>query len=329
MTGARSARGADGVLYTPALAVMTKRAFASLVLLVAGVVVAPPAAEQQPQVFRTQSQTVAVYVTVRERSGRLVPDLPRDAFEVLDNGKPVDVSVFSNELRPFTAVLLLDTSRSMAPVHGRVLQAAHHFVKALLVDDRIRIGSFGREVAISPVLTSDKSVLSRILDDEIWPGGATPLWRAATASMDSLSTETGRRVILALTDGADSGQDYNCAPMVSDPHGEIGPCPSRNDVRRRAIADGFMFYAIGFEGSGLDQGLRDIADETGGGHFALKKNADLESTFEHVANELHHQYLLGFTPAVFDGRSHQLTVRVNRPGLEVKSRKSYVAEAGK
>jgi len=307
---------------------VANRTVSGLLLLLATALSAPPAA-QQPQVFRTQSQTVAVYVTVRERSGRLVPDLPKEAFEILDNGKPVEVSVFSNELRPFTAVLLLDTSRSMAPVHSRVLQAAHHFVKALLPGDRVRIGSFGREVAISPVLTNDKSILSRILDDEIWPGGATPLWRATTASMDSLDGETGRRVILALTDGADSGQDYNCAPKVSDPHGEIGQCPSRNDVRRRAIGDGFMFYVIGFEGSGLDQGLRDIADETGGGHFALRKNADLEATFEHVADELHHQYLLGFTPAVFDGRSHQLTVRVNRSGLEVKSRKSYIAEAGK
>jgi Ca-activated chloride channel family protein len=287
-------------------------------------------AEQQTQAtFRTTSQTVAVYVSVRESSGRLVPDLPKEAFELYDNGKAVDINVFSNDPKPFTMALLLDMSRSMSTQYGRLLDSAKHFVAALRDDDRVRIGSFGREVALSPLLTSDKAVLLRILDEEMWPGGATPLWRAATVAMDSLATESGRRVILALTDGVDSGIDYNCAALVSDPHGNIGPCAGRVDVRRRAVTETFLFYAIGFEGTGLDQGLREIADDTGGGHFGLKKNAALESTFERVADELHHQYLLGFSPGTLDGRVHQLEVRLNRPGLVAKARKSYVAEAGR
>ena len=289
----------------------------------------PRAVQSQQQVFRTTSQTVAVYVTVRESSGRLVPDLPKEAFELYDNGKRVDLTVFSNDIQPFTTVLLLDMSRSMSKQYGRVVDSAKHFVAALRDDDRVRIGSFGREVALSPILTSDKSVLLRILDEELWPGGATPLWRAATGAMDSLAPESGRRVVLALTDGADSGVDYNCAPLVSDPHGNTGACPGRVDVRRRAVAEGFMFYAIGFEGTGLDQGLREIADDTGGGHFRLEKNAELEATFARVADELHHQYLLGFSPASLDGRAHQLEVRLTRSGLVSKARKSYVAEAGR
>jgi Ca-activated chloride channel family protein len=283
------------------------------------------AAQQQPPPFRTTSQTVAVYVTVRERSGRLVPDLPRDAFELYDNGQKVDIAVFSSDIKPFTTALLLDMSSSMVSQYRRVVDAAKHFVGVLREDDRVRIGTFGREVAISPLLTGDKATLFRILDDEVWPGGATPLWRGATAAMDSLASETGRRVILALTDGVDSGFDHNCAPLTSDPYVRAGACPGLADVRRRAIADDFMFYAIGFEGTGLDQGLREIADGSGGGHFRLEKNAELEAAFDRVADELHHQYLLGFSPVALDGLVHRIEVRLTRSGLVAKSRTSYVA----
>jgi Mg-chelatase subunit ChlD len=160
----------------------------------------------------------------------------------------------------------------------------------------------------------------------LWPGGATPLWRAAVAGMDSLQAETGRRVVLVLTDGADSGGDYNCAPLVSDPRGAIGSCPTLRDVHKRAETDGFMYYFIGIEGSGVDRGARDLADATGGGYFDLGRNADLAATFARVAEELRHQYLLGFVPDALDGRLHTVSIRVRGQGLTARGRKTYMAE---
>ena len=289
--------------------------------------VSSAADRQDPQaLFRSGVRTVPVHATVRDREGRLAPDLGKEDFQILDNGTPVEISTFSNEVLPFTAVLLLDMSHSMLPSFRRVRASALRFVQALLPADRVRIGTFGREVSISPLLTSDKAVLTRILEEELWPGGATPLWRASTAAMDSLAGESGRRVLLFLTDGNDSGGDYNCAPLVFDARGAIGrPCPGRGSVRRQAEDAGFMFYAIGLEGGTIDGGLIDIVEETGGGHFLLKRNADLDTTFERVADELHHQYAIGFNPVVFDGKTHKLDVRVTRTGLTVRSRKSYVA----
>jgi VWFA-related protein len=284
---------------------------------------------QRPPAFRGSTVVVPVYATVREQGGRLVPDLTKDDFRILDNGKPVEITTFSNEVQPFTTVLLLDMSNSMVPKYQRVLDSAERFVKSILPADRIRIGTFGREVAISPLLTGDKAILARILDEEVWPGGATPLWRASTAAMDSLASETGRRVVLVITDGADSGGDYNCAPVVSDPHGSFGACPSRRDVQEQAQNQDFMFYAIGLQGTGLDQGIRDVSDRTGGGHFELSQTADLDATFARVADELHHQYLLGFSPAVPDGKLHQLDVRTERAELVVRARKTYLAEVGR
>ena len=80
-----------------------------LVLLAGSFVLA-----QEPQpVFKSSVRTVPIYATVVDSSGRLVPELEQSDFSVLDNGKPAEVSLFSNESQPFTAVVMLDTSASM------------------------------------------------------------------------------------------------------------------------------------------------------------------------------------------------------------------------
>ena len=110
-------------------------------------------------------------------------------------------------------------------------------------------------------------------------------------------------------------------------------------VIERARAEEVMVYSIGLESdyfngqrmvrSKPDGGLRKISDETGGGYFELKKTADLAPTFTRVAQELHSQYVLGFTPPDLDNRVHKLMVRMSKPGLTARSRRSYVAAADK
>jgi VWFA-related protein len=304
------------------------------------VVAAAPRA--QTPVFRAGAQTVPVYATVRDRDGHLVPALTKSDFAVFDDGRPAVVTTFSNDVIPTTMALLLDMSTSMAGEHLRVRDAALTFVRALLSHDRVRIGTFGDEIALSPWLTSDQAVLSRVLHEEVWPGGNTPLWTAMYAGMASIAAEPGRRVVLALTDGIDTGcpRMIGLAP-VPQPMMDVAPqtvasqpsplppirCASLADVDRLSVDAEFMVYAIGMEGPGLGGGLIRLADESGGGHFELQRNDDLASTFTEVADELHHQYALGFTPVSLDGRVHSLEVRLSRSGLTARARKSYVASA--
>jgi len=297
----------------------------------------PALAVQQRPVFRSAVRTVAIYATVSDQEGRLVPNLERNAFRVLDNGRSADISVFSNELKQITAAIMLDMSGSMVGRVLRVRESADRFIDAINPGDRARIGTFGDEVAVSPLLTDDQRVLRRVLHEELWPGGGTPLWRALLVGMTSLEGESGRRVILVLTDGNDS---------------DMFPShPAPGDVKRRAVRDEFMVYAIGMErtagggasggtvitsggaissgrieSGGLSQEIVDVVEETGGGHFELKSDADLGDTFARVAEELRHQYLLGFSPVSLDGRVHRLEVQVTLPGCKVRARKSYVAQ---
>lgn len=269
-------------------------------------------AGQAPATFRSRVQVVNVYATVRDAEGRLVPDLPREAFAILDNGRPVPITTFSRDPQPVTVAAMLDMSGSMA---GRVLlvrESAKRLVEALGPGDRASIGTFGTEVAVSPLLTGEKRVLNRVLDEELWPGGSTPLWRAADAAMEALAREPGRRVVLLLTDG------INLDPTQG--------APRRQDLERRAVAESFMVYAIGMRGSAFDDDVAKVAEQTGGGHFRLAEDADLGPTFARVVEELRHQYLLGVEASPPFGTRHALTVRAAPRGLTVRARQTYQAE---
>jgi Ca-activated chloride channel homolog len=277
---------------------------------------------QQPA-FRAKTQTVSVYATVRDDNSRLLPDLQRDDFQVLEDGRPTEITVFSNDPQPIIVAVMIDTGGGMhlgtySPTNriGRFREAAMHFVKALRPIDRAVIGSFGyTEVATSPVPTSDQAVLERILKEELWPiGGPSPVWQGVDAGMSSLATETGRRVVLLITAGVAS-------PARFVP-GWLG---THSQVHERAVREDFMVYAIGFEQTGLAGEVTLLADATGGGHFQVSNDADLASIFVRVAEELRHQYALGFSPRVLDGKTHRIDVRVNLPGAKVRARKSYVA----
>ena len=76
-----------------------------------------------------------------------------------------------------------------------------------------------------------------------------------------------------------------------------------------------------------DEGMAKIAAATGGGYFELTSPGDLLGKFDRVIDELHHQYALGFVPQKLDGKLHDLTVKVNKPGYTVRARKRYLRAA--
>ncbi len=137
----------------------------SLVLAGAALAHASLTADQSQQpTFRSAARTVAVYATVTDRGGRLLPDLGREVFEVRESGKTQPLTVFSNEVQPITVVMMLDRSSSMRGNFTLVQRAAEAFVKGLGPDDKARIGSFAERIEIQPAgFTSDHAELVRLL----------------------------------------------------------------------------------------------------------------------------------------------------------------------
>jgi len=270
---------------------------------------------QQRPGFEATANMVSLYVTVTTSGGRLVTDLNAADFEVFsDDDQPVGVTVFSRAGQPITAAIMLDMSNVAPDNLADLRSAGAAFVARLQPDDRVRIGTFGREVWTSPLLTNDPAYLLRLLREELWPGGPTSLWNGIDAGMSSLADQRGRRVVVVFP----TGGSFPIGVDVRD----------RGDVERRAEREQYTISVIGFKGWIFGDGLETLAARTGGGFVELKSPDELDDAFAAVADELHSQYLLGFAPAKLDGRSHTVLVRVKRPGAIVRTRRSYVAAAG-
>ena len=275
----------------------------------------------QEPTFKTGTEIVSLFVTVADAQGRLVPDLTKEDFEILDNDKLQPIIYFENIIQPISVVVMLDTSGSMTGSISLLKDAAEQFLLRLLPADQGRVGAFNDKIQISAHFTKNRDELIGDVK-ELDFGNGTRLWDAVLLSLDELKGIEGRRVVLVFTDGEDTESKARLGATID-----------------RARLDDAMVYAIGLESnffngqrmvrSQPDGGLRKIADETGGGYFELKKTADLAPTFTRVAQELHAQYVMGFTPTQLDGKVHKLSVRIKKPGMTARARRSYVAAPDK
>jgi Ca-activated chloride channel homolog len=286
------------------------------------------AADQQ--VFRGRLDTVPVYATVTDKTGRLVTDLTKADFQLYDNGKIQELTSFDNSPQPIKLIVMLDVSGSMSGNVRLVQMACEQLFKQLRPDDGVKIGTFGEEIAISPTFTNDLVLLRAAVPTQISPNAPTPLWRAMDKALSSFGDVSGRRVILVLSDGKDSrgvmfGQKFMTVLDSID----------------RAQREDVMFYGIGLESRGMtnpmaggagmlgndmpDPELPRLATETGGGYFEIHPRDDLGAAFARVADELHRQYLLGFVAPTADGKLHKLEVKVTKPDMKPRARKNYEA----
>ena len=275
---------------------------------------------QQPT-FKAGTQVVSIFATVTDPQKRLVSSLTQDDFSVFDNEKPQPVVYFDNSIHPINVVVMLDTSGSMTLTIELLKQAAEQFLIRLLPDDKARVGAFNDKIQFNARWSNDRDQLitdAKNLDY----GNGTRLWDAVGASLDELKGIDGRRVILVFTDGDDTESKTRLGTVLD-----------------RARAEEVMIYAIGLESvyfngqqkvrTKPDGGLRKIADETGGGYFELTKTSDLAPTFTKVAQELHSQYVIGFTPTALDNKVHKLVVKMKQPGMTAQARRSYLAAGDK
>jgi Ca-activated chloride channel family protein len=288
---------------------------AGLIVTLTGTVVA------QEALFRSDVRIVPVMTTVIDNDGRLVANLTREDFTILDNGEPQELTVFLNAVTPFTVVVMLDFSLSMTENLDRLKAATVQFLLRMLPEDLAQVGSFSDKIQLSGTFLGRPGGLDELIAalDDLQFGNPTKLYDAIDVSLDILEGIQGRKVVLVFSDGEDTASQF----------ADLG------DVRDRARNNEVMVYAIGLEVdyfNGLrqvrsrpDRGLQRLAEETGGGYFELRDSDDLASTFTRVMQELHSQYTLGFTPSTLDGREHDLEVRLREPGMTARARQSYIA----
>ena len=285
--------------------------------------------------FRVDVSLVTVPVQVSTLDGAAAArDLTRDDFELFDNGEPRAIdSVWHETDLPLTLGLVIDVSGSQAEwvaEHGAIL--ADFLWRLLRKDDRAFLVTVDADVKLVTELTGSLSALLAGLREaeageqagiplgEQCPKvtmqfqsiviprcGGTALWNAVWASAKlKMQAVTGRKALLILSDGIDTGSNHSLPEAVAELH------------KAETVAYSIQ-YPRKSRRSAL--GLQRLAEETGGLRF-LPPEGSYEPVFARIEEDLRNQYVLGFRPGG-DGGHHKLEVRTRREDVRVRARSGY------
>jgi len=282
--------------------------------IIAAFVIAPYA-----QTFRGAVTTVEIPVTVTDNTGRLILGLAKNDFEIYEDGDQQPVTQFSDKRTPVSVGVLLDISDSM---RGRPIVDARTSVDRFLSDlldpgDEAFVESFNHLPRILSGWTGPPSKLNGRLEGEL-PTGGTAIYDAIFAATPMLLRHTrSRAALIVISDGADTASDHSLAQ-------------TRETLRR---SDAFV-YAFAVD-SATDarvstkvnpEALREITGPSGGYTEVIKSYEDIGPATERIADELNHQYTIGYaTLKPQDGSWRSLRVRVKNHEYLARSRRGYYA----
>ena len=274
------------------------------------------------QTFRTATNVVSLPATVIGRSDVLIHGLTIDDFEVLEDGKPQKLTLFTEGAPgpeiPLHLGLLLDTSESMDKNLTAAASAVIRFVNALEEAVDVTFVDFSTEVRVSKfVPASYPHLFERVRDNKA--KGSTALYDALAMYLSAVEQQDGQKVLLLYSDGLDSTSSTGYGRLV--------------EMLRRSNV---MVYSIGYVeelGSSRATGqvrLNDMAHQTGGESFYPLGREALDKAYERILDELKSRYTLGYvsTNPAADGKWRKLQVRATAPsakGAKVRTKPGYFA----
>jgi Ca-activated chloride channel family protein len=281
---------------------------------------APPELSND-QTIRLDVTRVPVLFTVADKKGNFVTDLTKDEFEVVENKKPQTILDFSGESSlPLRLAVLIDTSNNVRERFAFQQEAATEFVETAIRPalDKGMVVRFDTTPELVAGMTDDISKLNASIR-ALRPGGGSALYDAiyfaCKEKLQDQPPERFRRAMVILSDGGDNHSRY-----------------TREQALEMAQRADVVIYTISTNNSGQgndgDKILRYFAQETGGQVFFPFKASDLNQSFENIANELRHQYIVVYRPEPFkaDGLYHPLDIRVKgRKDMVVRARHGYYA----
>lgn len=309
----------------------------------------------QAPIFRAKTDLVVVPVTVTDRSGRFVPGLTADQFEISESGIHRPIAQFSAERVPVSLGILLDISGSMAAdAKARAAddarwadtrRALELLVQRLNPEDEVLFAAFADKMTLAVPWTREHHQVARAFST-LQPGGYTAMFDAVKLIAPAFRRAAhGRKVLLVITDGNDS-----LVPRIrpTPPPPTLGGASREQQVQseiyyrqkalrdvaiggmQRAVANaGAAVYAIGMgtgKGAFVDVPNLDTLTVNSGGYIeAISDPAEISSAVARVFDELQSQYLLAFEPAHADGKAHPIEVTVKNRALNVRARSGYVA----
>jgi VWFA-related protein len=285
-------------------------------------------------VFRKNVNVVNVLVTVKDKHGALIPNLTKDHFELLEDGKPQTIKYFSTENDvPITLGLLIDSSKSMERTLPEEKVVASGFLQKVLTNrDLAFVISFDISVDLLQDLTGDIHLLRSGLNKArintntagISPMGnpgpvptaggsnkGTLLFDAVYLAADEvLSKQVGRKAMVILTDGDDVGSKLRLKDSIE--------AAQRADTVAYVLLITDPIYPSNYGD------MSKLCEQTGGRIITVSRPDKLDKAFAEIAAELRSQYLLAFssTNPVNDGKFRKIEVK-SKDGYKVQARKGY------
>jgi VWFA-related protein len=252
---------------------------------------APQAAigPQPPQpVFKAESELVVLHVSVRDRSGRYITGLEREAFTVIDDGQPQHIAMFSGDEVPASIGFLIDNSNSMRPSRDRVIAAAVEFAKRSHPRDEIFVMTFNERVqdAFGPAIAGDISpaVFGAAMSRAIAARGMTAIYDGILAGLDRVSGGAHtRQVLIVVSDGDDNASTSTLKEVI-----------------RQVQESDATIYTIALVDPLTREGdprlLSRLAKATGGESYQPRRVGDIGDAFERIAKDIRSAYTLAYVP---------------------------------
>lgn len=300
---------------------------------------------QEPTI-KVDVDLVNILCSVRNRNGGLVSNLEKNDFTLFEDGKQQDIKYFARETDlPLTIGLLVDTSKSQERLVDIEKRAAYQFFSQVLrKKDMAFLIQFGAEAELLQDSTNSPKLLQEGLNQlhlSVPVGGLHPgpvptqqnlagtiLFDAVyLAANEKLRGEVGRKAIVLITDGVDTGSKTTKEKCIE--------AAQKADAIIYSIdyedPSAYGFGGFGHVGFGNGEGdLKRMSAETGGSVFHVDRKHSLEDIFKQLQDEMRSQYSIAYTPTnpKKDGSFRKIEVRTSSKDFKVQARKGYYSTAG-
>ena len=265
----------------------------------------PSVNPQSQATFKSNSELVVLHVSVRDRGGRYISGLDRDAFTVIDDGTPQRIEMFSGDDVPASIGFLIDNSNSMRPSRDRVITAAVEFARRSHPKDEIFVMTFNDQVdhAFGPAIAGDtdpglfRSAMTRAISAR----GMTAIYDGILAGLKRVTGGIHtRQVLIVVSDGDDNASAATREQVIKEVH--------ESDATIYTVA---LIDPLTREGNpGL---LRQLSKETGGEAYRPRRIDDVGDAFERITRDIRSAYTLAYAPT----QSKQNGVAVQRRTVRV------------
>ena len=291
----------------------------------------PVAKQSDEDVLRVESTLVPIPVSVIDSKGRAITDLKLEDFQLMIDGKPVQISEVTRSESPIRLAMLFDNSSSVAIAREFEKDAAVKFFKRVVRPDKDQAALFSvaDRTQLEQPLTRETSLLVRAIQNFPQPEGATALLDGIITVADYLRDVEGRRVIVIVSDGEDTISDPDTTLEMVVKRLQLANCQvyvvktkDFENFKRTGVRSGNANIRV----LDAERRMQEIARDTAGWVYSPLDENELNVAFTNITAELADQYILSYYPESTTDKAgdfRSITVMVKRPDVTVRTRKGY------